>query len=199
MPFATDFRSRYHPNISGIPRSGCGEIVKTRSFGLFWPVLYASAHLFWFPLRSKRFGNPGVLLRGNRENSQFCPIPASFICHSPLIFGPDTIRTFRESHGPVAGKSSKLAVLVYFGQFCMLVLTYFGSRYDPNVSGTPWSGNGELVRTHSFGQFRPVLFAITHSIWFSLRSEHFGNPRVRLRGNHENSLFWPIPASFVCY
>ena len=30
-------------------------------------------------------------------------------------------------------------------------------------------------------------------------SEHFGNPVVRLRGNHENSQFWHIVANILCY
>ena len=35
----------------------------------------------------------------------------------------------------------------------MLLLTDFGSRCDPNISGTPGSGYGELVKTRSFGLF----------------------------------------------
>ena len=110
MLLLTDFGSRCDPNVSATPGSGYGELVKTRSFGLFW-------------------------------------------------------------------------------QFCILLLTDFGSRYDPNASGTPVSGYVELVKTHSFGLFWPVLYAITHSFWFPLRSERFGNPGVRLRGTRQNSQF----------
>ena len=70
---------------------------------------------------------------------------------------------------------------------------------DPNVSGTPGSGYGELVKTRSFSLFWPVSYAITHLFWFPVRSERFGNTMVQLRGTHENSEFWPIPDSFVCY
>ena len=111
---------------------------------------------------SERFGNPGVRLRGNHENSQFWPIPASFVCYYSLILVAAAIQTFREPRGPVTGNSSKLTVLVYFGQFCMLLLTDFGSRCDPNVSGTPGSNYVELMKTRSFGLFRPVLYAISH-------------------------------------
>ena len=120
MLLLTDFGSLCDPNVSGTPGSDYVELIKTRSFGLFPPVLYAITHRVWIPLRYESFGNP------------------------------------------VTWNSSNLAVLAYFGQFCMLLLTAFGCRYDPNVSGTPGSGYGELVETHSFGLFWPVLYAITH-------------------------------------
>jgi len=69
---------------------------------------------------------------------------------------------FGTVEGPVRGNSSKLVVLAYSGQFCMLEVTDFGSRCDPNVSGTSGSAYGELVKTRSFGLFRPVLYAISH-------------------------------------
>ena len=70
------------------------------------------------------------------------------------------IQAFLELRGPVTVNSSKLAVLAYSGQFCMLLITDFGSCRDPNVSGTPGSGYGELVKTRSFSLYRPVLYAI---------------------------------------
>ena len=79
----------------------------------------------------------------------------------------------------------------------MLLFIDFWSRCDPNVSATPWSGYGELVKSQSFGLFRPVSYGISHCFWVPMPSERFGNPGVWLRGNHENSQFWPIPASFV--
>ena len=60
------------------------------------------------------------------------------------------------------GNSSKLAVLVYYGQVCMLLAIDFGSSCDSNVLGTPGSGYEELMKTHSFGLFRPVFHAISH-------------------------------------
>ena len=72
------------------------------------------------------------------------------------------IRMFREHRGPCTGNSSKSEVLAYSGLFCMLLLTDFGSRYEPNVLGTPGSGYVELFKTRSFGLFWVVLYAITH-------------------------------------
>ena len=95
---------------------------------------------------SECFRNPRVRLRGNRENSQFWPIPASFVCYYSLILVAAATQTFREPRGPVTGNSLKLAVLVYCGQFCMLLLTDFGSRCEPNISGTSRSGYGELEK-----------------------------------------------------
>ena len=112
---------------------------------------------FGSPLQYECFGNPGVRLRGIRQNTQFWPILASFLSYYSPILVPATIRTIREPRGCVTGNSSKLAVLVFSGQFCMLLLTDFGSRCDPNVSGTPLSGYVELVKTRSFGLFLPVL------------------------------------------
>ena len=159
MLLVTDFLSCCDPNVSGTPGSGYEELVQTRSFGLFRPVFHAITHSFCFPLRSNRFGNPGVRLCGTRENAQFWPIPTSFVCYYSLILVPAAIRMFREPWGPITGNSSKLAVLVYSSQFCILLLTDFGSRCDPNVSGT----------------------------------------QVLLRGPRQNTQFWPILASFVCY
>ena len=86
----------------------------------------------------------------------------SFVCYYSLILVAAAIQTYREPRGPVTGNSSKLTVSVYFGQFCMLLLTDFGSRCDPNVSGTPGSSYVELVKTHSFGLFQLVLYALCH-------------------------------------
>ena len=94
------------------------------------------------------------------KNSQFWCILASSVCYSSRILGPAAIRTFLEPRGPVMGNSSKLADLAYFGQFCMLLVTDFSSRCDPNISGTSGSGYEELVKTRSFGLFWLVLYAV---------------------------------------
>ena len=44
MLLLTDFGSRCDPNVSGTPGSDYVELIKTRSFGLFPPVLYAITH-----------------------------------------------------------------------------------------------------------------------------------------------------------
>ena len=137
MILFSDFGSRCDPNVSGTPESGYRELVKTHSFAIFWPVLYATTHLFWVPVRYERFGNPGVRLRGTHENSQFWPIPASFVCYYSLILGPAAIRTFWEPRGPVTGNSSKLTVLVYSGSF----VNYYSLILGPAAIRTfqePW-------------------------------------------------------------
>ena len=79
-----------------------------------------------------------------------------------MILDPAAIQTFREPRGLVTGNWSKLAVLAYFGQFCMLLLTDFGSRFDQKIPGTPRSGYGELVKIRNFGLLWPGLYAISH-------------------------------------
>ena len=113
-------------------------------------------------MRSECFWNPGVRLRGTRQNSQFCPILASFVCYYSLILGPVAIRTFWEPWGPITENSSKLAVLAYYDQFSMLLVTDFGSRWDTNLLVTVGSGYVELMKTHSLGLLRPVLYGISH-------------------------------------
>ena len=81
----------------------------------------------------------------------------------------------------------------------MLLLTDFGSHRFPKVLGTPRSTYVQLVKTHSFGLFPPVFYAISHWFWVPVWSDCFGNPWVRLRGTRQNSQFWPILGSFVCY
>ena len=63
---------------------------------------------------------------------------------------------------PVTENSSKLAVLAYYDQFSMLLVTAFGSRWDTNLLGTVGSGYVELMKTHSLGLLRPVLYAVSN-------------------------------------
>ena len=44
MLLLIDFGSRCDPNISGTPGSNYVELMKTRNFGLFRPVLYAISY-----------------------------------------------------------------------------------------------------------------------------------------------------------
>ena len=44
MLLVTDFGFRCDPNVLGTPGSGYMELIKPRSFGLFWLVLYAITH-----------------------------------------------------------------------------------------------------------------------------------------------------------
>jgi hypothetical protein len=77
-------------------------------------------------------------------------------------FGPEAIRTFREHRGSLTGTSPKLADLVHSSYFCIVLLSGFGSRVDPDVWGTPESSYGDLAKTRRFGLFWPVFHAITH-------------------------------------
>ena len=66
----------------------------------------------------------------------------------------------REPWGALKGNSSKLAILGYSGQFCMLLVTDFGARCDPNVSGTSGCGYVEpsiLAILAYFGDFCMIL------------------------------------------
>ena len=62
MLLVIDFGSHCDPNVLGTSGSGYGELVKTRSSGLFWPGFYAVTHCFLVLVRSEHFENPGVWL-----------------------------------------------------------------------------------------------------------------------------------------
>ena len=100
---------------------------------------------------------------GNSTKLTLLACSSQFSMLLVTVLGFPAIRMFPEPRGPVTENSLKLAVLAYSCQFCMQLLIDFGSRCDPDVSGTPGSGYGELVKTRSFGLLRTVLYAISHS------------------------------------
>jgi hypothetical protein len=77
-------------------------------------------------------------------------------------FGPRVIRTFGEHRGPIMGISPKLADLVHFGQFSMVLITDLGPQVYPDFRGTPGSAYRNLAKTRRFGPFWPVFYGITH-------------------------------------
>ena len=110
--------------------------------------------------------DPGALqtfgeLRGRRQKSQICTILASFLCYYSFILVHGANRIFYELRGPFTGTSSKLADLVHFAKFTMLLLTDFGSRATPNIRGTSGTRYGDKVKTRRIGPVWPVFYAIT--------------------------------------
>jgi hypothetical protein len=79
-------------------------------------------------------------------------------------------------------RSSKLAVLTYFGQFSMLLLTVLGVPRRFKHSGNPGSANGEVTKTRRFDLFWPVFYAFTHSFGGSAPIRMFGQPWGPLTG-----------------
>ena len=152
MLLLIDFGSRCDLNVLGTPGSVYVELMKTRSFGLFPPVLYAISHWFWAPLWSERFGNPEVRLRGNHENSQFWPIPASFVCYYSLILVAGAIQTFREPRGPVTGARQNSQFLSILASF----VCYYSLILGPALIWTFREPRGPLRVTHENSQFWPI-------------------------------------------
>ena len=84
------------------------------------------------------------------------------MCYYPLILGLGAVRMFGEPRGPVTGTSSKLVDLIHSDQFSVLLPTNFGSRVDPNVSGTPGVRlRGPRQNSHLWS-ILAVFCAITH-------------------------------------
>ena len=114
------------------------------------------------------FLEPWGPVTGNSSKLAVLVYCGSFVNYYSLILGPAAIRTFREPRCVVTWNSSKHAVLAYSGHFCILLVTHFGFRCDPNVFGTPGSGYGELVKTRSFAlfwQFCKLLLTDFGSRW----------------------------------
>ena len=61
---------------------------------------------------------------------------------------------FWETRVPITRHSSKQAFLAYSGLFCMILVTEFGSRCDPNVSGNL---GVRLLGTREKSQFWPIV------------------------------------------
>ena len=76
---------------------------------------------------------------------------------------------------------------------------FFCSRVDTNVWGTSGSGYENLVKSHIFGPFSSVLYAITHCVWVLWRYKRSCKSWVRLRGPRQNLQILHILSSFVCY
>ena len=110
------------------PRCAYVSVIKTGSFGRFWPVSWTTTHYFgvpeWFPWLT----NPVVRLRVGHQHWQFWPILAHFLDYYSLFWGPGAISIVVEPQGALTCRSSTLAVLADFGPFHGLLLTVLGSR-----------------------------------------------------------------------
>ena len=71
MLLLTVLRSRGVSNFRGTPGCAYGEVTKTRSFDLFWPVFYAFTHSFGGSALIRMFGEPRGALTAVHQNSQF--------------------------------------------------------------------------------------------------------------------------------
>jgi hypothetical protein len=71
------------------------------------------------------------------------------------------IRKFGEPRGALTGRSPKLVVFTYSGQFATLLLTVVGVQRRFEHSGNPGSANGEVAKTRCFGLFWLVYYAMT--------------------------------------
>ena len=103
------------------------SVIKTGSFGRFWPVSWTTTHYFgvpeWFPWLT----NPVVRLRVCHQHWQFWPVLAHFLDYS-LFWGPGAISIVVEPQGALTCRSSTLAVLADFGPFHGLLLIVLGTR-----------------------------------------------------------------------
>src|ERR687898_536394 len=104
------------------------SVIKTGSFGRFWPVSWTTTHYFgvpeWFPWLT----NLVVRLRVGHQHWQFWPIVAHFMDYYSLFWGPRVVSMVNEPCGAFMCRSSTLAVLADSGPFHGLPLTISGSR-----------------------------------------------------------------------
>ena len=109
------------------------------------------------------------------------------------------IRTFGEPRAALTGRSPKLAVLTYSGQFSVPLLTVLGVPRRFEHSGNPGSSNGEVTKTHSFDLFWPVFYAFTHSFEGSAPIRMFGEPRGSLMGRSPKVAVLADSGQFLWY
>src|SRR6266566_2057419 len=92
------------------------------------------------------------------------------------------IQKFGEPRGALTGRSPKLVVFTYSGQFATLLLTVVGVQRRFEHSGKHGSANGEVTKTHSFFPFWPVLYSFNHSFGGSTMIPMLGESRGALTG-----------------
>ena len=78
------------------------------------------------------------------------------------ILGSEVISTINEPWGAFTCWSSTLVVFVDSGPFHALLHTVLGSQSDFHDWRSPGCVYVSIVNTHSFGQFWPVSWTITH-------------------------------------
>ena len=77
----------------------------------------------------------------------------------------------------------------------MLLLTAFGSRYDPNVSGTAGSNYVELMKTRSFAYSGEFCMLLVTDFGSRCDPNVSGTPRLGYRELvkiHSFGLLWPV-------
>ena len=104
-------------------------VVKSRSFGRFWPVSWIITQ-FWGPDVISTIDEPRVRLCVRRQHSQCWPILTCFVDYYSQFWGPEAISIVIEAQGALTCRSSTLAVLADSGPFLGLLLTVLGSQSD---------------------------------------------------------------------
>ena len=117
------------------------SVIKTGSFGRFWPVSWTITHIFGVPKRFPWMSNPKVRLRIVHRQSQFRPILARFVDYYSLFWGPEVISTIDEPQGALTCRSSTLAVLADYGAF----VAYYSLFWGPGVISTIDEPQGALT------------------------------------------------------
>ena len=105
---------------------------------------------------------PKVRLRVGDQDWQFWPILARFMDYHSLFRGPGVVSMVNEPCGAFTCRSSTLAVLTDSDPFRGLLITVLGSQSDFHFCLSPRCAYVSVINTHSFGQFWPVSWTITH-------------------------------------
>jgi hypothetical protein len=181
-------------NVRRSPGTGYGDLAKTPRFCPFRPVLYAITHCFWVSVGSKRSGNPGVRLRGARQNSR--ETRKAITCADSTK--PATLP---------AGYSLPDMDLPEIGRLPGVCVPQMGMHSLPTPTLTDTVVfSGTMVM--GFYQGRPIFFEPMIARAKLLERRSFSLPMVtpaglaagvHLRGPCQNSHIWSILTSFLCY
>ena len=130
----------------------------------FWPILarFVDCYsLFWGLRVISTINEPRVRLRVGHQHSRFLSILTRFVDNNSPFCGPKAISTIDEPRGAFTCRSSTLTILADSGPFRGLLITILGSLSDFHEQ-TPVCIYVSDINTHSFGQFWPVSWTITH-------------------------------------
>ena len=136
-------------------------VVKSRSFGRFWPVSWTITQ-FWGPEVISTIEEPRTCVYVSSSTLTILVNSGRLVNYYSLFWGPGEISTIEEPLGAFTCWSSTLAGFVDSDPFRGLLLTVLGSQRDFHFCRTPRCACVLVVKTRSFGRFWPV-FELLHS------------------------------------
>ena len=104
-------------------------VVKSRSFGRFWPVSWTITQ-FWGPVVISTIDEPRTCVYVSSSTLTILVNSGRLVNYYSLFWGPGVIFTINEPRGAFTCRSSTLTIMADSGPFRALLLTGLGSQSD---------------------------------------------------------------------